>query len=126
MGSARYIDRTRRNVQTSDATIIFTPTGELSLGNRKAQEFCTALSKPCLAVCLCMDVDDGDPKDKAEVNAIRQNTPKEIRDWLRGVAAELCDGEGKNVISLNITGTRESKSPGIQKLVRDILIKTLS
>ncbi len=49
LAGAGYRQRTRQNVEDSDATLILAP-GELTGGTALTQRFCEGLGKPCLAV----------------------------------------------------------------------------
>jgi len=83
--SPAYSQRTKRNVQESDANLILCR-GEPRGGTLLTVRTAARLGKPCLAV------DVGAPTAVAE-----------IRAWLRG----------KAIRTLNVAGPRESQSPGI-------------
>lgn len=96
MEEGGYRQRTRHNVEGSDATLIVN-LGELDGGTSATQVFAEKLGKPCLTV----QVDSGVSISIAE-----------------GVVAWL--GQ-HNVKRLNVAGPRESKRPGIYRLVFDLL-----
>tara|TARA_R110002110_G_scaffold114322_5_gene283605 strand:+ start:7085 stop:7558 length:474 start_codon:yes stop_codon:yes gene_type:complete len=88
LGSSRYLDRTRRNVAESGATLILSPR-PLTGGTRATERYARELGKPCLVV-------DPEPAE-------RESAARCIRDWL--------DRAGIRV--LNVAGPRESSCPGI-------------
>jgi hypothetical protein len=98
--SADYLARTEANVVDSDATLVFCygpPTG----GSRKTAEFAQKHKRPCLAV----DMDKEGTLDLACA-------------FIAGIA------EKSGV--LNIAGSRESKSPGIEKAVAVMMSDVIS
>ena len=85
MPTARYLDRTRRNVEDSDGTLIITrgfPVG----GTKETINFACRLSKPYMIVDLEKDI---------SICAICA--------WIKSSHIEV----------LNVAGPRESKCPGI-------------
>lgn len=85
LASSSYAERTRVNVETADATLIFSPS-PLSGGTLLTAQLCATLGKPFLVV------EPGDPQ--ALLRA---------RQWLSQVAPRVC----------NVAGPRESQCPGI-------------
>lgn len=85
--SARYLDRTRMNVEDSDATLIVTRRTTTG-GTRLTAEHAERIGRPFLIVDLSV------PEDAAVAR---------LRDWL--------DENAVNV--LNVAGPRESTRPGI-------------
>ena len=85
--SARYEDRTRKNVEDSDGTLILN-SGKLEGGTELTLTFARNLGKPVMVV----DLDK--PPDQAE-----------IRNWL----------SANNIRRCNAAGPRESKRPGIYR-----------
>ena len=83
--SARYDDRTRKNVEDSDGTLIL---------NREALEGGTELTLACARNCgkPVMTVDLDNPPQQ-----------QEIRNWFSANKVKRC----------NVAGPRESKRPGI-------------
>lgn len=96
LASDEYPPRTRYNVVDSDATIIFGRVTEP--GSRLTKRMCQDSHKPCLVV---EDFDD-----------------RELR-----LVGEFI--ERYKVEVLNIAGNRESGNPGIQKKVRQFLLRAL-
>ena len=94
-----YRQRTRRNVEDSDGTLIIN-LGELDGGSLATQVFALRLKKPCLVV----QVDLG----------ISSNETASLLAWVR---------EHK-IRTLNVAGPRESKRPGIYRLTYELLAKT--
>lgn len=95
-GSAGYGHRTSLNVIESDATILFTR-GPISGGSALTLKLAQRHGKPCLHVNLAA-FDPGKHVDG-------------IRAWLQKYKPQ----------TLNVAGSRESKAPGIQTVVRDVL-----
>jgi len=91
-----YRQRTKRNVQDSDATLILS-TGELDGGTLQTLRFAHALRKPHLVVQL----------DEATA----EKSAKVITAW-------LIEGQ---FTTINIAGPREEKRPGIYALVAAVL-----
>ncbi len=91
--SERYPERTRRNVQDADATLIVT-SGPADRGTRLTLELATRYGKPVLQVDL--DVD---------------SNPLRVESW-------LCR---HGVRTLNVAGPRESRCPGIYSRAVDLL-----
>lgn len=95
--SSGYLQRTELNVKGSNATLLFS-FGKPETGTLRTIEFCQLHNKPYLYVDL-----------------LKYKTYKPIVKWLKEVQPEI----------LNIAGSRESKFPGIYKIVRFILIDLL-
>ncbi len=98
--SAEYLARTEANVVDSDATLVFCygkPTG----GSRKTLEFAAKHGKPSLAV------------DISKKRALERTL-----DFVTGVAGESG--------VLNIAGSRESKSPGLERAVLELMVEVIS
>jgi hypothetical protein len=96
LDQGNYRQRTRRNVEDSDATLIIN-FGVLDGGTLATQAFAENLSKPYLVVQLDRDV-----------------TPEAVAsvvEWLRQ----------NDVKTLNVAGPRESKRPGIYRMTRELL-----
>lgn len=94
--SEGYRQRTKRNVQDSDATIIFN-IGEMEGGTLQTARFATALNKPHRIFQL----------DQSKL----EDVALEVVEWLK---------QGHYTI-LNIAGPREEKRPGIYALVLSVL-----
>lgn len=93
---ATYPPRTRRNVIGSDASVIFT-FGPLTRGSRITVVCCIEKKRPYKHIDLTIG-----PLEAA----------MQLEGWLpNGI--------------LNVAGSRESKAPGIQKMVKDVLLLTL-
>lgn len=96
--SADYRFRTEQNVMDSDATLIFTR-GPLDGGSLLTAKCAQMHHKPFLHLDLY--------SNEYHVEGAG------LVDWLKGYQKPLV---------LNVAGQRESKSPGLQVQVRDILI----
>jgi hypothetical protein len=124
VASKEYIKRTEANVVDSDATLVFAygpPTG----GTKATVIFCEEHSRPCLVV------------DLEQLN--KKQAVTFIHAWLEALAIDDDDpqvadrvaeprasyGETSPTI-LNIAGPRESKQPGIQKAVAEVMGQILS
>jgi len=97
--SAIHAVRTRANVRTGDATLIFN-LGDLNGGTLLTAEYAARRGKPCFLVQL----------DEPE-----HPTPAEVATWLREHGVRV----------LNVAGPRESKRPGVYQGVRVFLEKLL-
>jgi hypothetical protein len=83
-----YRQRTKRNVQDSDATLLFN-IGELDGGTLQTLRFTLRLNKPCLVCQLDTLVTEG--------------LAAQLTDWLCTVKPGI----------LNVAGPREEKRPGV-------------
>jgi hypothetical protein len=97
LDSDDYRVRTRRNVAFAHATVVFA-FGSLDGGSLLTLKFCHELRTQCLVVDLLA------------------TRPMGLKSFLKTTKPKL----------LNIAGNRESRSPGIQVRVRDILVEALS
>lgn len=95
--TAKYADRTERNLLEADGTLIFFR-GELSGGTELTRFFCERHGRPFMTVDLARTVDQ-----------------KKIREWLTE----------RRIAMLNVAGPRESTSPGIAAEVRRLLVEVL-
>lgn len=95
--SPEYVDRTRKNVEDSDGTLILNR-NRLEGGTAATLGFARSLNKPSMIV----DLDD---PPGAHV----------IRDWL----------VANNIKQCNVAGPRESKIPGVYRQAYRYLIKLL-
>lgn len=92
-----YPPRTALNVRYSDGTIIFNLGKEMERGCQLTIELCCQMRKP-----FCVISGDDPPV-------------KTIQDFL----------EKHYISTLNIAGNRESKSPGLQKYVKEVIVEAL-
>lgn len=95
--SPDYVDRTRDNVMTADATVIF---GKRSPGSNKTEEYCRQLKKSCLWI----------PMTKLGSKDYFENQLT-FKWWI----------DENKVKVLNVSGNRESVSPGICLWVQEFL-----
>lgn len=103
MESADYLKRTEANVVDSDATVIYT-IGALSGGSLKTAEYAHKHKRPCLHV---------------DMSALsRKDCTDTIVDWLLRKCPPNC--------VLNVAGSRESKSRGIQQKVMIYMVDVIS
>lgn len=98
--SADVVERTRLNVETSDATLIFV-NGSNSPGTQQTLVFAKEAQKPNLVVDL---------REGTTVCA------QHIHEWL----------EATPIAILNIAGPRASEAPGIEAQVRAVLEHVLA
>ena len=96
MDTDDYRIRTRRNVAFAHATVVFYY-DVLDGGSLLTVKFCHELRTQCLVVDL------------------KSTRPMGIKSFLKSTKPK----------TLNVAGNRESKSPGIQVKVRDILVEAL-
>lgn len=97
--SASFSVRTRRNIEIADATLIIADGGTKG-GTSLTIEYARKIKKPHLVVVLINESD-----------ADMQTIVGRVQNWL--IAS--------NVKILNVAGSRESKSPGIQNRTREFL-----
>jgi hypothetical protein len=95
-----YPPRTKKNVQESDGTVVFT-SGEPTGGSKLTIEFAESITKTVLHI----DLDYTTKEDAIET----------LIDW--------CDGY--QIETLNVAGPRESTCPGVQKIVEQIVFGAL-
>ena len=100
--SDRYPDRTRENVSKSDATIIFSKGN--SPGTTLTKKICEKMDKPYLSV-----------------SPSGTGNEKVISEFITNLSIK----KGRTLV-FNIAGNRESKTPGIEKKVEEILSKVFS
>jgi len=100
LASGDYRERTIRNVLDADATVVFC-SGAIRGGTALTIQAARAAGKAHLPVNL------------AKLD--REQAVREIRNWLERARPAV----------LNVAGPRESKSPGIRRRVREILIEAL-
>ena len=93
-----YRQRTKWNVRDSDATLIITPTAELTGGSLFTQEWAQKISRPCLHVFRC----------------------NEWPEWIRIFF------ETNSIAILNVAGPRSSGAPGIEQFVHEVLDEMLA
>lgn len=102
MPTKTYPPRTRANAKLADFTVIFT-SGELTGGSLLTQNICIKLGKPLLHI----DLNTLTSTEKRHAGL--RMLDKQIRQT--------------NSTSLNVAGSRESQSPGLQKKVQDFMIE---
>ena len=95
LDSSDYRDRTRRNVEVSDATLILCR-GPLSGGTALTRRIAEDLGRPLLIVDLSTPPD-----------------PDSVRRWIHE----------QGIRTLNVAGPRESGSPGIQDAAHRFLLE---
>ena len=93
-----YRQRTRRNVEESDGTLIINR-GDLDGGTRATQVFAQRLNKPHLVVQL----DHG----------VTAEVVESVIEWV----------QQHDIKTLNVAGPRESKRPGLYSLTRELLVE---
>lgn len=97
--SANYLQRTEWNVRDTDGTIVFTLAKEITGGSLRTVEFAREHNKPCLHV------------SKADCEPPESNVKQFIKHH--------------DIMLLNIAGSRESKEPGINEWVHQVLNRAL-
>lgn len=97
-GDNDHTERTETNVRDADGTLVLT-FGRLTGGSRQMAEFARKHGKPCLHLDLNIEPTD---------DAVRR-----VKGWL---------GENK-IRVLNVAGSRESESAGLQGAVKDLLLR---
>ena len=104
-GSMRYPDRTRMNVECSDATLVFTREEHPSGGSALTLKIVKENHRSGMHVWL-------EPDRPKEANA---RVARGIRAWLAEVRPRV----------LNVAGSRESKARGIQNQVAEVMLLAL-
>ncbi len=95
--SRTYLERTKWNVRDSDATVIFSLSDELTGGSKRTAQFADELGKPRIHI-------------RPGVH------PRYLARFL----------SSKNIITLNVAGSRESNAPGIGEFVRSTFVAALA
>ena len=103
--SANYIVRTKKNVADSHATLILTDAYPISGGTLRTRDFCMNLMRSHLVVSF------------GEADAVEK-----VRKWL----GQFFAVEHPVPFVLNVAGSRESKSPGIQSRTRLFLDEVMN
>jgi hypothetical protein len=117
VGSSSYPQRTRENIEKSDATVIFRnykrgkEEGKLSRGTALTVKTCEAKGKPYLLIPVDVDVDSKTERDFIAVQWV-----------VESILEFLCE---HNPTVLNIAGPRESSNPGMQARVRQVMLHVL-
>lgn len=101
--SSDYTVRTLKNVRTSDCTIIFSD--KKSKGSALTENYCRLNNKPFLLI-KTEDLNEADYRT--------------VFDFIAGIYTE----KGRELF-INVAGNRESKSPGIEKRVKEFISKLL-
>lgn len=96
--SARYSDRTKKNIEVSDGTLIFSIGLGLDRGTRLTLEYCKKLNKPYFIYPL--------DREKTE-------KPESLFNWIKD----------HGIVTLNVAGNRERYSSGIYRLVYEALVR---
>ena len=99
--SSDYPPRTKRNIQSSDMTLIIAD-HPLSGGSALARELCFQLKKPVFSITL------GDLEEKEDDTGF-----KEIVRWIKARPHTI----------INIAGSRASKVPEMEKLAVPFLVR---
>ena len=102
-GTAQYGERTALNVRDSTATLLVSLDQRLTGGSAKTLSLALKKGRPALHVTLSSRHDVSDEQAEA------------IRRWLARHSVGI----------LNVAGPRESKEPGLQEAVRDMLVAVL-
>jgi len=97
--SANYLQRTEWNVRDTDGTIVFTLASEITGGSMRTVEFAKKHKKPCIH--------------------ISRGSLFQPQVLIQNFIAE------HGIKALNIAGSRESKEPGINQWVKEVLDRAL-
>jgi hypothetical protein len=96
LSTSSYPVRTRRNIEESDGTVIFSPERLLSGGAKLTWEHANKLGKPVLHIY-----------DTKKERILNQDS---LRLEIRALTDFLCSNK---IEILNVAGPRESKEPGV-------------
>lgn len=94
--SASYPERTRQNAQGADGTVIFY-NGSITPGCSRTVIEARHAKRPYILINL--------------LQTTAEDASQRLRLWVRK----------KNIITLNVAGSRESKAPGVQKRVAEVV-----
>jgi len=94
-----YNERTRRNIQDADATLVITQGGYMEEGTELTLSWCEEYGRPCFHL------------DIAHMGLIQGEDVASVSGWLEDIGVEV----------LNVAGNRESNSPGIQSFTLTLL-----
>ena len=97
--SGDYNERTRRNIQDADATLVITQQGFREEGTELTLDWCEEYGQPYFRF------------DVSEPGWIPPEELARLRSWL----------ESHSINVLNVAGNRESNSPGIQAITLTLL-----
>lgn len=97
-----YAKRTEMNILTADATIVFTM-GQVGPGSGKTLSFAKGVGKPVLLV----DVQHLGLDESANA----------VEGWLQGL--------GKDSLTVNVAGNRESGAPGVGEMTRMVMAEVI-
>lgn len=104
--TADYPTRTRANIEYADATLVFTY-GMMTPGTSLTLKTLQELGKPSLHVTL--------PRSGAKDVEQLRKAATGVRGWIREQRPRI----------LNVAGSRESKAPGIEEHVAEIMLRSL-
>lgn len=102
-----YAQRTRRNIEESDGTVVFIQGPALSSGSRGTIRTAHALGKP-----LCV-VDFS--------NTSLDEAVEMVQRWLSD-----CEAFGRPIDTLNVAGNRASVAPSIYAQVKAVMLRVLT
>jgi hypothetical protein len=97
--SGDYNERTRRNIQDADATLVITQQSFMEEGTALTLSWCEDFGRPCFHY------------DIPQPGMIRPEDLADLAGWLKNHSIEV----------LNVAGNRESNSPGIQAFTLTLL-----
>jgi hypothetical protein len=96
LSTSSYPARTRRNIEESDGTVIFSLGRHLSGGAKLTQDYANKLGKPVLHIY--------------DTRKERIFNPDLLRLEIQALTDFLCSNK---IETLNVAGPRESKEPGV-------------
>jgi hypothetical protein len=96
-----YNERTRRNIQDADATLVLTQNGYMEEGTELTLSWCEEYGRPYYHF------------DIAFMGLIQGEDVAGLSGWLQDISVDV----------LNVAGNRESNSPGIQAFTLTLLEK---
>ena len=102
--SDKYPPRTAANIHDSDGTIIFFKSPNMGRGCSLTYKLCHSMHKPCLTI----DINEATLMRSGKIHPTMVGM---ITNWIDCIKPKV----------LNIAGGRESKSPGMHKIVKAIL-----
>jgi hypothetical protein len=109
LSTSSYPARTRKNIEESDSTVIFSLERRLSGGTKLTRELADKLGKPVLHIY--------------DSRKERRSNPDSLRIEIQALTDFLCSNK---IEILNVAGPRESKEPGVYEWTLTMLRFSLS
>jgi len=106
--SKEYSESTRKNIETSNATLLFVVDGRMGRGSKLTQRLCKELNKPLFIVPLTW-------KNEPSYPVASKKAIEDLLNFMREVDPYV----------LNVAGPRESDDNDMEEVVRAIIYRML-